>query len=224
MTVLHSVVFNTVKSLKDYFDKFTYWIFCPVNGDSTFARKYDDPEVQKRVYLNKEGNLEFMRRAEEKMHNGLRPRVELSSRILLSKRKPIHVRYEVCLLEGEEFRGMIFQIMDHMSKNDAFPLFQFEIRDKKLHARWIDNLAKTRIVPFHKPKIGEWLNLDVYALLSPNSNEGYYRVHFNDKLVWHHEGKTATKYEIKPSVQFGIYGVPGVKVRTQVRKIQWDET
>ncbi len=225
MVVLHSVDFTTITNIKSYLKQVPYWAYCVVNGSSIFARNLDDNEIYKRIYKNKKGYLEFMRRAEEQNKDGLRPRIELVPRILLPKNTNIHIRYEVSLIEGGSlFRGMIFQLMDRTVDTRTLPTFQFEMRYGRLHTRWMENLTTQRIHSIATPKwnVDEWHNLDVYAYLSSDEKKGYIRVHHNGKRVWEYKGRCASQATNKIQIQYGIYAVAGVKLRTQVRKLEWE--
>ena len=229
MTIIHDVDFTKVNNVEEYINANNHWVYCNLeDGSSIHPNDTHNQEIYKHVYKNSGGYLEFYRfSTTSQTSSGLRPRIELVPVYArIPKRTPVHIRYEVSLVEGGyDFRGMIFQIMDHKNEGGTLPVFQFEMRYGKLHVRWTpvdenSNPGSTVIKSIATPTWGnnQWHNLDVYAYLSHVESEGYFKVYYNGNFVWERNGINASQ-TYNPQMQYGIYSVPGVKCRTQVRKL-----
>ena len=189
MTILHDADFTTVNNVEEYINAKDHWVYCNTdNKTSIHPNDTHNQEIYKRIYKNSGGYLEF-HRFSSTPSTGLRPRIEVVPVYArIPKRIPVHIRYEVSLVEGGyDFRGMIFQIMDHKNEGGTLPVYQFEMRYGKLHVRWTpvdenSNPGDTQIKAIATPTWGsgsasQWHNLDVYAVLSHIESEGYFKVY-----------------------------------------------
>jgi hypothetical protein len=228
--MLHFVNFKDVISVQSYLKAFPHWTFATVNNHYHDPNDEDDPELYKRVYKNSGGYLEFMRTAEETMdaYNETQPRIELVPRILIPKNNLVHVNYCFSPIEGAGFKGLLFQLMDRSLSDKPLPIFQLEIRDEKLTARWtmIQNgeNSGTHIYPFADIVWGgqKWYYIDLYILLS-SQKYGEIKVLLDGNKVWElNNAITSTTKGSNVNIQYGIYGSPGMKVRTQVKQLSWD--
>ena len=228
MVILHEVNFKDVSSIQEYINSIEYWSYVTVNDKSHNVTDNDDPEIFKRAY-KKNDCLEFHRFATEKNDEawgGLRPRIELVPRVLLPKGQPIHINYVFKPVQDENFRGMVFQIMDHTNSGKTLPSYQFEIRYEKLHTRWCEivngNSEGTHIQSIAKIEWGKWYNLDVYAILSHKKDEGIFRVYLDGEFVWERREVTASEMGANPQIQYGIYAVGGYDLKTQIKRLMWE--
>jgi hypothetical protein len=128
---------------------------------------------------------------------------------------------------GNDFRGMIFQVMDHVPDGtEPLPSFQLEMRDGNLNFRY-SNILKdgtnqgSSISFITKPVFGtntNWHVFDFYFYLS-NDTDGYIRVYYNKKFVAERRGINGSTYNEKAHMQYGIYCKPYYKLRTQVKSV-----
>lgn len=225
------VDFTQVKDLGKFLTAKKHWVFCSHNREDWDPSNVTADKIQKCMFLNKDGYLEFYRSSKEPNDkvsgHTLRPRIELvmvHSR--LPKLVPLHIHYRFAVLEGgKSFRGMVFQIMDHENdKKGTLPSQQLEMRHGKLHARYtvISENGKgknTHIHHIHTPIMGEFMDVDIYTLLS--HKQGYYHVYVNGEKKFSRSGINASEHGGDPAIQFGIYAVKGVECRTQVHKLEW---
>ncbi len=234
MVILHQANFKDYPTVKDYLLSNTHWVACSDNNTDWKPTDMTQDKIYKRVTKTNEGYLQIERFASEPMDviNGvtLRPRIEIQPVYRrLPRQTPIHIRYVVSLIEGgTNFRGMIFQIMDHTNTGATLPVFQFEMRNGDLHTRWCQvseqgESIKTEIFKIATPKwnASEWHTLDVFVYLSHTSN-GYIRVYRNGVFVWDRKAINASQNPLNPMVSFGIYAVPGFDLKTQVKSLMYE--
>jgi hypothetical protein len=229
MPLLHFVNYPDIISLKNYINSIPFWTYVSVNGYTHKPTDNEDPEIFKRAYKNSAGNLEFLRRAEELVVNNLKPRIEFVPRILLPKNVPLHIKYVFSLIEGSGWKGLVFQLMDHTNSSGTLPVFQLEIRNEKLHARWCEitngESTDTHIYPIADAVWGgsRWYEIDIYIFLTHNEENGYIIVKLDGKDAWKRLGEvTGSERGGNVSIQYGIYGNEGMKVRTQVKQLLWE--
>jgi hypothetical protein len=219
---MHSITFSKEIDLHDYLTG--NWVYCTHNGEKWDPANTEQPKIYKRLKL-KDGGLEITRFAHEQNEQGLRPRIEIvpvSAR--LQKQKVQHIRYVVKLEEFEAFRGMIFQIMDHGPNNTGTcPVFQIEIRHGQVHARWstIKN-GKALSAHIHPVANAERriYNFDIECFLTHEAN-GYVKLKLDGREVFHKTYITGSTCTLPPQVQYGIYAVAGMQLRTIVKHISW---
>jgi len=232
--ILHYVNFKDVISIQNYLNAFPYWTFVTVNNSTHDPNDDNDPEIYKRVYKNASGYLEFLRTETEVNDTtdtgfkGTVPRIELVPRILLPKKTPIHINYWFSPIQGAGFKGLLFQLMDHALSGKALPIFQLEIRNNKLTARWSvikdGEYVKTSVSSFTDMIWGgqKWYYVDIYAYLS-DGLDGRLKVLLDGNVVWEQNKMvTATTHGNTVNIQYGIYGDQGIKVRTQVKQLLWE--
>lgn len=234
LQIYHSVDFKNESSVRNYLTENKYWVYCTLqNGDSVQPSDFANAEIYKQIYKASNGSLEFKRFSTTPNDTGgLRPRIELSAQnYRVPKKTPLHVRYVISFVEGgANFRGMVFQIMDRENDGGTLPVFQFEMRDGKLHARYATIVngqnADTTINSILTPEwnTGKFYTLDLFAYLS-NTNNGHFRVYLDKKFVWERKNQiTASSFtQRNPQIQFGVYGVKGYTLRTNVRSILWEK-
>jgi len=232
-----NINFENITDLKQYLNSAKHWVYCSDNNTPWNPADVNQPKIYERVSKNAQGYLQFHRFADEPKDispdGSLRPRIEIVPIFArIPKLKYVHIRYVVSAVEGgNNFRGMIFQLMDHTPDGDTLPIFQFEIRGGYLHTRWCSvnsngTSGGTNIYRIAQPKWGDgpdsdWHILDVYAYLSHN-NDGYIRVYRNGIYAWERRGRNASVNSMGIQLQYGIYGVEGFSLKTQVKSLSWE--
>jgi hypothetical protein len=216
--------FTQIKDLRKYLQG--QWVYV---SDGTKWRPSDleRPVIYERVKLMDQG-LEIYRPGSEPMDGILRPRTEIVPvHARLPKLKPLVIRYRFKGTQIQDMRGMVFQIMDHENdKKGTLPVFQFEVRYGYLHTRWsvIENGKNVggnihRIATFDQEK---WYDLKVECLLT-HQKTGYTKVFLDDEFVWQRINVvTASEFGHNPQIQYGVYCVPGMDLRTVVSHLSWE--
>lgn len=228
--MIHSVDFSAVPDMREYLTKNKHWVYCSNDNEEWTPNDVINAEIYKRISKDNKGSLVFHRLSKDPNDGAMRPRIEIVPVFgKIEKHNQFHVRYEVAMVKGKStFRGMIFQLMDHESNNGkALPVFQLEIRDKKLHTRWTivkdGKNINTMINNVYTPKWtgNDWMNVDIYGVLSHDENEGYIRVYLNDVFAWERHGENASEFGGDVQIQYGIYAVKGSSLKTRVRHLSW---
>ncbi len=233
MPLIHKVEFKHL-DIKKYLNSLRHWVYCSDNNTPWQASNVNQAKIYERLSTASTGHLQFHRFASEPndtILGNLRPRIEIVPvHGRLPKLTPLHIQYVVSFVEGgPDFRGLVFQIMDHTNTGGTLPVFQFEMRYGGLHTRWCtvnsDSSSKgTGIFRFATPKwnAGEWHTLDVYGYLSHIDNGGYFRVYHNGQFVWDRRARNASQSGGNPQLQYGIYGVAGYSLKTHVKSLLWE--
>lgn len=232
MRLLGYVDFTKVTSVKTLLHSNPpYWVYVTVNGKTHNPTDLEDPEIYSRVFLEN-GVLAVYRRAQETKDaslSGLNPRVEVIPRTLLPRNVPLHIRYEMSPVTNSNFHGEILQIMDHTNSGATFPVFQFDIRDNKLHARGFTTIVNDKAGGIIINPIGDivwggskWYNLDIFMISSSDSSKGIIRVYLDNQFVWERKAMTGTSWHEDPKIQFGVYANPGDDLKIHVRKLLWE--
>ena len=209
-----------IGDLKSFLKYQKYWVFCSNNNDNWDINDMDNPEIYKRITVVN-NCLQFKRLAKDPLYKGLRPRIELRPMDhLLRKNIPYRIDYEFRVLKGTDFRGMIFQLMDHFegSKN-PMPTFQLEIRDGLIHCRNSKlPSVEAEIFPFAKVVENEWVSVSLAVKLSGDTS-GYIICYHKGKQVYNRSRKITGSQTGRVQVSIGIYAVEGVELITEVRKL-----
>lgn len=226
------IVFDQTKAvLSKIMDDEVKWVYITHKGEKTVHNKHDVfPWIQRMPDC-----LELVRFDDEPNDTdwkGLRPRVEIVYRYLIPKDRTLRIQTCFIVSGDPQFRGIIFQCMDHTIKNGdvkALPIFQLEVRDQKLHTRWseVENsqYKGTKIKAIRTLDLASGYpanKVDVFLNFSANKKRGHMRVYLQDRFVWERKGVvTASTYGKPLQIQQGIYGVADTLGELRVYGLQW---
>lgn len=231
--VLFDQDWSQEKSLIDYLEHAHHWLYISRKNKNTLINTFLDKDfwiaMRGRITLVKNKYLEIRRFKDEPTDTnwGTKPRVELVPRFFLPKHVPFRIEYEFCVVQDANFRGLVFQMMDHTMKTSPLPVFQLEVRNGALNARWCEIKASesygTHIEPIDDDVVFGglgWFHVVIEGVLSPDINKGSFRVLLDGKEKWRRQAVTCSNFNRGIQIQYGCYGPPGVELKIRVRKIK----
>lgn len=229
--ILHHVNFKRVKNLLAYLRAYEHWVYITEAERPTLRSSYDESIMANLTLRNDYLSLtRYASTDNDTDWNNLWPRVELVPRVLIPKKRMFHVRYEFSIVGDEEWRGIVFQLMDRekSSSGAVIPVFQLDIRNRELRARWAVLNKQYRNKGFDTEFVksirsfdgSQRLRMDLYGVLDPKI--GLLILHINEREVWRRRNITATNSTSQVQIQYGAYGRAGTNLQTNVYELLWE--
>jgi hypothetical protein len=223
MSVFHAD-YSEIADIKKHVNQYRMWQYISRAGQPTLANT-KAPYFDERLFLQDDA-LTFFRPKEEPQDTDWKhcgPRTELVlSRNKLSKNTPYHLHYDVAFDYYEGFKAIVLQLMDHNTKGKSLPCIQLEVRNEELLARWsrIENSTyrATRVHVLEDLEWGKRYAIDLFFVLSPDPNRGFFEYHVDGRLAFRWEGITSG-VQGKVQVQYGVYGPPKMDLCSHVRTL-----